>query len=151
MMDIGSCDGLNAIDYLKIFPDSIIYAFEPVPENYESIEKNKQRLGYKNLIPIKLALSNKKGITSFHLSSSDQSETEKDNRLRELGTRSSSLLAPKKTLDVHKWLKFDDVIEIPTERLDNFCKSKSINGIDFIHMDVQGAELLVLEGAGERI
>lgn len=38
-------------------------------------------------------------------------------------------------------------VEVDTTTLDNFCASEEIKEIDFIHLDVQGAELQVLEGA----
>ncbi|MEG4442521.1 FkbM family methyltransferase [Microcoleus sp. AT9_B5] len=40
-------------------------------------------------------------------------------------------------------------IEIETTTLDSFCHSENIKEIDFIHLDVQGGELSVLEGASE--
>jgi hypothetical protein len=43
------------------------------------------------------------------------------------------------------------VIQVQTDTLANFCASRQIDTIDFIHMDVQGAELKVLAGAGDLI
>lgn len=38
-------------------------------------------------------------------------------------------------------------VEIETTTLDHFCKTEGINEIDFLQIDVQGADLQVLEGA----
>ena len=38
-----------------------------------------------------------------------------------------------------------------TDTVFNFCKAKGLSAIDFIHLDVQGAELMVLKGAGDLI
>ncbi|MGF1933575.1 MAG: FkbM family methyltransferase [Nostoc sp. ChiQUE02] len=43
----------------------------------------------------------------------------------------------------------DFTIEIETTTLDTFCNAEAINTIDFLQIDVQGAELQVLEGALE--
>ncbi|WP_017745153.1 FkbM family methyltransferase [Scytonema hofmannii] len=44
-------------------------------------------------------------------------------------------------------IKLVSTSEIETTTLDNFCHSENIGEIDFIQLDVQGAELGVLEGA----
>ena len=46
-------------------------------------------------------------------------------------------------------IKLDRTVEVETTTLDSFCKSEKIKEIDFIHLDVQGGELSVLEGASE--
>jgi len=44
-------------------------------------------------------------------------------------------------------IKLESIVEVDTTTLDSFCESEEIDEIDFIHLDVQGAELNVLEGA----
>ena len=46
-----------------------------------------------------------------------------------------------------EWIEFKEAIAVRTETLDAFCAARRIGRIDFIHMDVQGAERLVLAGA----
>jgi hypothetical protein len=46
------------------------------------------------------------------------------------------------------WLQFNKKVEVETKRLEDYVKSKNVDCIDFAHIDVQGAELMVLEGAG---
>jgi len=92
-------------------------------------------------------LSSKKGEATFYVSSGQPENKEKlSDGSYEFGNKSSSLFKPGKTKEVHPWLKFKETITIKTETLDNFCRSKSISNIDFIHMDVQDAELMVLQG-----
>ncbi len=97
-------------------------------------------------------MSSKKGEATFYVSSGKppNKDTPTDNSTS-FGNKSSSLYKPGKTKEVHPWLKFNESITIKTETLENFCIDKKINSIDFIHMDVQGAELIVLEGAKETI
>jgi len=46
-------------------------------------------------------------------------------------------------------IQLNRTIEVETTTLDTFCQSQNIKEIDFIHLDVQGGELSVLEGASE--
>jgi hypothetical protein len=48
---------------------------------------------------------------------------------------------------MHGWIQFKESITVRTETLEAFARQRSIKRIDFIHMDVQGAERLVLLGA----
>jgi len=66
----------------------------------------------------------------------------------DFGNKSSSLLEPDLHLSIHPWVRFDVQIEVQARRLDEVCEEIGVTGIDFIHLDVQGAELLVLRGAG---
>lgn len=45
------------------------------------------------------------------------------------------------------WLKLQSTIDVHGWRLDDFCAQNDIDHIDFIWMDVQGAERLVFDGA----
>ena len=49
-------------------------------------------------------------------------------------------------LQAHPWVKFEQVIQVNSTRLDDY-KPLENNIIDFIWMDVQGAEDLVFAGA----
>lgn len=66
----------------------------------------------------------------------------------DFGNKSSSLLEPGLHLSVHPWVEFTEVIEVSTRRLDRLCHDLGVTRIDFLHLDVQGAELMVLAGAG---
>ena len=41
IFDIGACEGLSSLRYLSIFPKSVVYAFEPVPNNFKKILEKK--------------------------------------------------------------------------------------------------------------
>lgn len=47
----------------------------------------------------------------------------------------------------YNWTKCVNTTQVKTTTLDEFFQDQNRNPIDFIHMDVQGAELQVLEGA----
>lgn len=149
IFDIGACEGENSIRYAKLFPNANIFTFEPFPTNFEMVQQNISNFEVKNVHPISICLSNSIGETSFYVSSGKPGDAE--NQDWDYGNKSSSLLAPEKTLDVHPWLKFEKEIKVKTTTLKQFCEEQSIAGIDFIHMDVQGAELMVLQAAQDFI
>lgn len=148
LFDVGGCEGLSSVRYLEQFPNAQSYIFEPVPKNLKAIEKNKKKYGLTNLTIIDLALSSKKGQASFYVSSgSPEGQKGPKDASQDFGNKSSSLLEPHLTKEIFPWLEFKENITVQTETLDNFCKSADIQHIDFLHMDVQGAELSVLEGS----
>jgi FkbM family methyltransferase len=147
IMDIGACEGEDSIKLKNKFPNASIYSFEPLPKNIKRIKNNFS----KNSIPsnriFQLALSNENGAADFYVSSGQPNHLPKVEGW-DYGNKSSSLLPPKKTSQVHPWLKFNKKIKVKTQRLEDFCKEHGIRKIDFIYLDVQGAELKVLEGIG---
>lgn len=150
IFDIGACEGEDAIRYSKLFPNATIFAFEPLPNNFSSILKNLSNYRISNVVTLPEALSNTIGKAGFYVSSGHPDHIEKSDDW-DYGNKSSSLLAPDKVKETHGWLKFENMIEVKTNTIESFCRSKNIKGIDFIHLDVQGSELMVIEGAGEML
>jgi len=146
VFDIGSCDGLDAIKYAKKFPNAMVYAFEPLRKNIQLIQNNISKYTISTIIPVEIALSNSKGEAEFYVSSGRPNDVEVAEEW-DFGNKSSSLLQPNKTIEVHPWLEFKENVTVQTDTLANFVEENNISCIDFIHMDVQGAELMVLEGA----
>jgi FkbM family methyltransferase len=148
IFDIGACECLDSIRYSLLFPNSEVYAFEPLPKNIESGKAYIEQYNRTNITLTQVALSNQEGTAKFFVSSG-RPQHEKSSEDWDFGNKSSSLLQPDKTLEAHDWLKFHEKIEVKTNTLASFCKLNFIESIDFIHMDVQGAELMVLQGATE--
>jgi FkbM family methyltransferase len=149
ILDIGACEGEESIRYSRLFPNSSLYAFEPLPKNKILITENIKKYNTKNVILIPLAVSNYNGIFEFFISSGNP-ENQAENLNWDFGNKSSSLLEPEKK-NMPKWLSFENKIEVQTITLETFLIENKIEIVDFIHMDVQGAELKVLEGAKKRL
>lgn len=150
IFDVGSCEGEDSIKYSRLFPSSQIYAVEALPSNLELLKSNLDKYSVSNVEIIPLALSDEKGTVKFYVSSGQPKE-KKESQDWNYGNKSSSLLPPDKNLKMFPWLKFQDVIEVSTTTISDICREQNITHIDFIHMDVQGAELKVLQGAKEMI
>lgn len=148
IFDIGSCEGEDSIKYAKLFPNAKIYAVEALPSNLPLLYANLVKYSTTNVEVLPIALSEQKGRASFYVSSGHPENCPVTNDWN-YGNKSSSLLAPDQVGKYHPWLKFNEVIEVETDTLENICQERNINNIDFIHLDVQGAELKVLKGAGD--
>lgn len=148
VLDIGSCDGLDAIRYARMFPGARVIAFEPLPANQDTIRRNLQDFAHQNIEVVPVALARTRGRARFHVSSGAPPSASPDGEWN-YGNKSSSLLSPALHTEKVPWVKFEEVVEVDTDTLHNVCVDKAIERIDFAHMDVQGAELEVLSGAGE--
>lgn len=149
IFDIGACEGEESIRYSRLFPNSTIYAFEPLPKNLDLIIQNIQNYKKNKINLIPYAVSDFNGTSEF-FTSSGRPENESESLDWDFGNKSSSLLQPEKST-MPKWLHFDNKIEVKTITLESFISENKIETIDFAHMDVQGAELKVLKGAREHI
>ena len=132
-----------------MYPNAHVFTFEPLPDNFKIIEQNIAKYNVKNVRCFNKALSSKNGFATFYVSEgrpTDAPETDWD-----YGNKSSSLLPPDKHTELVDFIQFNKKIEVETITLSSFCAENDIDVIDYIHMDVQGAELMVLEGAGDYI
>jgi hypothetical protein len=84
-------------------------------------------------------------VDEFYLSSGFPGEKESEDW--NFGNKSSSLLSPDKTIEIHPWLKFQTKQLETTKTINTYLKENNMKLIEFIHFDFQGAELVVLKGA----
>ena len=149
LVEIGAHFGTDTMEFRKILPNSKIISFEPDPRNIKVIKENWSNKDIAHLY--EFAISNYNGKTEFYLSSGDCSHWCNDDMLlKNDWSASNSIKKPKNHLNLHKWVKFNEKIEIDCIRLDDFEPLKE-DIIDFIWADVQGAEDLVFDGARETL
>lgn len=172
IFDIGACEGEDSVRYARLFPNARLWSAEPLPANVERMHALFAAEGLQSRVTVlPCALSAAAGTATLHVSSGSPrsrassttgagdggadavASADADAAANaaadwDYGNKSSSLYAPADTLAVHPWLRFDDRIEVPTRTLAEVAAEAALTRIDFIHMDVQGAELDVLRGAG---
>ena len=148
IFEIGACEGEDTVKYARAFPGVRLFLFEPLPANADRIERLLAQDSSIKASLFRVALSDQTGTATFHVSSAAKGTESEPSAGKWAGNKSSSLLAPRDDKPAAlQWLDFAETIEVPTEKLDSFCERNAVSHIDFIHMDVQGAELKVLAGA----
>jgi FkbM family methyltransferase len=125
--DIGAHAGYFTRLYSKLVgPTGMVYAFEPDPENHALLQLNTRTL--KNVRIFPLAISNQVGAVDFF-------ETENNTGCHSLipaGFRPNKITVQATTLDA-------------------LTKSGTLPKIDFLKMDIEGAEPIALQGMKETI
>lgn len=126
VLDIGANIGYYTLIAAKIVGDEgKVFAFEPDPENFSLLKKNIEINGYRNVTPVQKAVSDKSGKIKLFLS--------EDNKA---GHRIYDDMLGKKCINV-------DAVAI-----DDFLKG---NKVDFVKMDIEGAEGKALAGMSKTI
>lgn len=138
VVDIGANIGYYSLIAAKLVSkNGIVYAFEPEPTTYELLCKNIELNGYTNVVPIRKAIANRCSKAKFWVDKTGIaiSSFSKDNVLTFEKDKSSENLV---------------CYEVETITLDKFFESTVGNTkVDFIKIDTQGAEGLVIEGGRE--
>jgi len=84
----------------------------------------------------------------FNYAMCDQDHTKRDFHLANNDGESSSLLWPKEHIQEYPVIGFDEIIQVPAITLDTLIAEQNIviDEYNFVNMDIQGAELLALNG-----
>lgn len=144
ILEIGCNDGEHTLWFLNAFEAPRIFCFEPEPRAISRFERNVGRRSGVTLVP--LAVSDTNGFVDFY-QSSGQPPWEGFDHLEKTGwDYSGSIKKPKHHLDVLPWIKYETKIRVPTKTIDSWVEEESLKIIDFVWMDVQGAELSVIKG-----
>lgn len=131
IFDVGANEGQSAIQYTKLLKSSIIYSFEPIPGAFEKLVNNTNN----RVRCFNFGLSNFDGQSVFHINKADVTSS-----LLELSDDAVE------NWNVPSLENFNDSL-LGFRKLDSFTEEHNIDYIDFLKIDVQGAEFLVLEGA----
>jgi FkbM family methyltransferase len=121
--DVGANVGfLTLIAARLVGPEGHVYAFEPIPANVRAIERNAALNELGNVTVVELALSDRAGDAVLRIPHANQGA-----RLASLGESSG-----------------EEELTVRTAALDEL---DGLRPPDLLKLDVEGAELLVLQGA----
>ena len=104
----------------------LIYAFEPMPQNFAALQRNIQLRNGSNIVPVGKAVTGRDGSVTMHVSdvSSAHSVT-------------------------HELFGRGKTLEVPCVTLDTFCRENRVPRIDFLKIDCEGAEFEIILGLSE--
>ena len=143
IFDIGSRDCKEAIEFSKSYPNSKIYCFEPNPEALKIAKKNISN--FQNIKLIEKAVSDKNGPIKFY--AIDPIKTITSHRDGNIGA--SSMFQASGKYPIENYVQNE--IRVESTTIKKFCTDLNIAKIDFVWMDLQGAEFLALKGMGSYI
>lgn len=127
VFDVGANIGEWTSFVLKLRPDAEIFSFEPADDSFDKINK---LIKAKNAHLMKMALGNVNKNVEFNIYGECSVLNSMSNR-----TDVGLTVLRKQNVEMKK--------------IDDFCLENKINNIDFLKIDVEGNELMVLEGARE--
>jgi FkbM family methyltransferase len=116
IIDAGANIGLSIIYFKQLYPDAEIIAFEADEKIFSILQKNLIQFGFDNITLIQKALWNEETTLSFFSEGADAGR---------VGTA----------------IDAQDVTEVKTIRLKKYLEKK----VDFLKVDIEGAEVIVLE------
>ena len=147
IFDVGANDAGSGIAYARAFPRAEVHFFEAHPVVAQVARRRVKAAGlsYRSTVH-EVAASNANGTATFYVSSLPNGTD-----WRKEVSDSSSLLAPTGHTHHFEHVAFRQTVEVPTVRLDHGIEKAQWPAPDFIHMDVQGAELMVLDGLGSHL
>ncbi len=129
VIDLGAHIGYYTLMMAKLVgPNGKVFAFEPEPRNLELLRKNIVENGYKNVIVVPKAVSNKEEDCILYVGQ------------KSFGA--NRIFKPEKTNSQ----EFKE-IRTQTIKLDNYFNENSLlKKISFVKMDIEGSERKALEG-----
>jgi FkbM family methyltransferase len=116
-------------------PEGRVYAFEPIPENLATLRHNVVLNGLSNVTIVEQALSSSTGTAEMFVSPWSAFHS-----LNVEGASKQANHGPEA-----------GQIEVRTVTLDEFVEREGVRAPDLLKIDVEGAELIVLEGGRETL
>ncbi len=126
----GASWGTYVIEMSRLWPESTIHAFEPNPRVYDGLNQNLQMANLSNTVKTyNFALGAKNEMADFYVDARNTSYA-------------SSLFHP---LKVDGFL--EKPIQVPVLTLDTWSEINQVSQVDFLFLDMQGAEGHMLQAS----
>jgi FkbM family methyltransferase len=143
IIECGCHVGVDTQRLRDTFPTARLIAVEPDPRNLIHLS-SRGVTSIAEVLP--MAVSDRDGSATFHLSEADLSTDHPSWVKSREYSGSSSLKRPAEHTAQHPWCVFEKSVEVPTITLDTLARERSLDRIDLIWADVQGAEDLLIAG-----
>ena len=144
IFDIGSRDCVQSIEFYNNFPNAKIYAFECNPNTLDLCRKNIEPFRDRITL-IEGAVCDYDGTITFYPINQEKTRT----TWKDGNPGASSIFKSNGTYTVETYVQ--DEIATKCHRLDSVMRIHGIPKVDILWMDLQGAELLALQGLGHHL
>ena len=137
IFDLGSRDCAEAVALAAAFPEATVHAFEANPAQWAACYGTANRFGDGRVRFVPAAVSHTDGYVDLYqadvLNSSSKDWPD--------GNPGASSLFPSAIEAAPT--------KVPSWRLDTYCREHDVERVDVVWADIQGAELLALQGLGD--
>lgn len=150
ILEIGANDGGHTVQFVNLFPNATIFAFEPDPR---AAAKFKALGNHPRVRFFEIAIGAGDGQADFYISSGlpEEASPEIKSQYPQGWDQSGSLRAPKSHTTIWPWVKFESKIRVPVRGLDSWASEQGITKVDLIWADMQGAEGDLVAGGSETL
>ncbi|HEY0456739.1 MAG TPA: FkbM family methyltransferase, partial [Verrucomicrobiae bacterium] len=133
--------GANIGKYTKLFsllagPAGKVFAFEPSPNSHARLAELVKADKLENVTLLNSALTHQPGTVMLHQFPEEYCSWNSLGRPQMPDPKDGSRLVP-----------IINSAQVPATSLDEFCRERHITEIDYLKLDVEGAEILALQGA----
>jgi FkbM family methyltransferase len=134
IFDVGAHHGDSVGESMSLFPQSRIFAFEADRENYGRLCKRYE--GQTRVQMFNAAVGQEDGQAQLYRNNYDATHS----------------LLPFNLNEINRWADANDfrregVEPVEVVTLDTFCRKQGVEHIDIVKLDIQGSELMALNGA----
>jgi FkbM family methyltransferase len=124
VLDVGANIGLWTLSAARRAGSRHVHAFEPVPQLYQALVRHLELNQLSEVQCRQLALADRSGTTTFFMATH--------------GNSGGSGLASRPGVE--------EPVEVTLATLDQYCEEQRLGQVDFMKVDVEGAETLVFSG-----
>jgi FkbM family methyltransferase len=128
-LDIGANLGVMALALSALVPHGRVFAFEALPQIFNYLQQNVTGNGASNISPLNLAVYDKSGLLTVDY----VAEFAGGSHTSETGIHDPRAQRT----------------EVPCIRLDDWFSQQKLSRLDFVKMDIEGAEVRALAGAAQ--
>ena len=133
ILEAGAFDGRDTKRFAQLWREGVVYAFEPMPSLAAKARDTTADLANVVLVEAALGVDNSGSVDLFTFAED------------EVEHGSSSILKPGDHLEVAPEIQFHRKLTVRSITLDEWFLSTNLPAIDLMWLDLQGAELKVLE------
>ena len=137
LIDVGSFDGGDAYRFRRFSPGSRVIAIEADPTRAEILRSNLASTGVEI---VEAAVCDRDGLVDWYPATINGTVDGQGSIYRHTDRLNRKFPFVKQS---------ENPITVQGRRLDEICSSLGIASIDLLHMDIQGAEFVALQGLGK--
>jgi FkbM family methyltransferase len=146
IIDVGSNIGVT-VQYLRQYAKKL-YAIEPSPEHFEALAKNKEFNEWDNVELFNCAVADKDGEMELTMNDFNRTMNSLNIGTKINDSRHETMTGVEGLTGFINAKGYNDRVMVKTIAMDTFFEQNKIEKCDFMKLDIEGAEDMVLRSTG---